>query len=361
LADVAAAPIQENVSLAPLTTIRVGGPARYFAEAGGVPQLQQLLRWAGEKQLPILVLGGGSNLLISDSGFPGLVIRTQMRGISEEAAEDGTTQLRVAAGENWDAFVAHCVSANLAGVECLSGIPGSVGASPIQNIGAYGQEVKDTIVSVEALDRTTGELRNFTSEELQFSYRMSRFKAEDRDRYIVTSVTFRLRRDGSPSIRYGDLTRYFEEHSITDPTLQQVREAVLSVRRQKAMVWDEAEPNSRSCGSFFMNPIVTLQQHQNVLDVLEREQLLKVDEKMPAFDGGPGKKKLSAAWLMERSGLKKGLRLGGVGLSQKHILAIVNFENGTAAEVLQLVRIVKDAVRERFRVELEPEPIFIGF
>lgn len=324
-------------------------------------QLREFLAWAGENKHGVLLLGGGSNLLVADRGFDGFVIRMQLRGSTEHVNPDGTVDVKVAAGENWDDFVADCVQKGLAGIECLSGIPGSVGASPIQNIGAYGQEVKDTITWVEALERSTGELQTFTNADMQFSYRMSRFKADGNVRYVVTSVTFRLRPGGTPSIRYGDLTRYFEAVGIGSPTLQQVRQAVLHVRGRKAMVLDEKEPNSRSCGSFFTNPLVTENQYSHVLEVVERDKLLAAGETMPAFDGGAGRKKLSAAWLMERAGLRKGMHHGNVGLSEKHVLAIVNRGGGTAAEVLELVKIVQLTVQEKFAVRLEPEPVFAGF
>jgi UDP-N-acetylmuramate dehydrogenase len=326
-----------------------------------VETLRALLLWASEHSVPVLLLGGGSNLLISDSGFDGLVIRTAMRGITEQLAQAGDVIVAAAAGQDWDAFVAHCVSRGLQGVECLSGIPGSVGASPIQNIGAYGQEVKDTIVSVDVIERATGEPRTFTNAECNFSYRMSRFKAEDRDKYVVVAVSFKLKAGGEPTLRYGDITRHFTTAGVDKPSLQQVRDAVLEIRARKAMVLDPAEPNSRSCGSFFMNPIVSTQQHEHVLEVLQRESLLRVGEEMPAFPAGDGAVKLSAAWLMERAGLKRGMQQGNVGLSEKHVLAIVNRGGGTAREVQQLVKIVQSEVQKKFGVLLEPEPVFIGF
>lgn len=353
--------IRENVALAPYTTIGIGGAARFFTEAHTVEELREQLAWARERSLPLLVLGGGSNLLIADAGFPGLVIRTDLRGIKEEIETDGRVVLQVASGEDWDAFVQQCVKSNLAGLECLSGIPGCVGASPIQNIGAYGQEVKGVITEVEALDRTTGQLRTFSNPDLQFSYRMSRFKAQDRDRFIVTAVKFELQRGATPSVRYGDLTRHFEAAGIRQPTIQQVRTAVLEIRAKKAMVVDPAEPNSRSCGSFFMNPVVTMAEHERIVGQLQSEQALKAGETMPAFDAGAGAKKLSAAWLMEKAGLRKGMTHGNVGLSEKHVLAIVNRGGGTAAEVLELVKLVQRTVHEKFGIQLEPEPVFVGF
>jgi len=353
--------VKRDVPLGPLSTIGIGGAARYFAEVDSPEQLGECLRFAKAHQLPILLLGGGSNILCSDEGFDGLVIRNQLCGIEQIAREGNAVLVRAGGGENWDAFVHHCVRANLQGVECLSGIPGSVGATPVQNVGAYGQEVADTIHTVEAVDRSTGEQVKFSAAECEFGYRMSRFKGSDKDRYIITAVTFRLHEGAPPAIRYGELSRHLEQQKIQTPTLQQVRDAVLEIRGRKAMVLDLNEVNSRSCGSFFTNPIVTNQQHEEVLNTVQQLGLLKEGETMPAFAAGEGHMKLSAAWLMERAGLQKGMRHGGVGLSQKHVLAIVNYGGGTSNDVLELVEIVKATVRQRFGVDLEPEPVFVGF
>lgn len=355
------AALRSDVSLAPLSTIGIGGPAKYYAEAHNAADVRECLTWAASQQMPVLVLGGGSNLLCADAGYDGLVLRVVLKGIEETEGENGARVLRAGAGENWDEFVSDTVQRDLQGVECLSGIPGTVGASPIQNIGAYGQEVKDTIATVEAVDRETGEVRIFTNTECEFGYRMSRFKVGDKDRYVVTAVSFKLMCGGRPALRYGDLTRHFAALDVEEPTLGQVRQAVLQIRSQKAMVLDPEEPNSRSCGSFFTNPIIPRDVYEKVRDVAAREGLLAEGEKMPVFDAGEGYKKLSAAWLMERAGLRKGLRMGNVGLSEKHVLAVVNCGNGTAAEVLELVRHVQATVSKRFGVHLEPEPVFVGF
>lgn len=352
--------IQQYVPLAQYSTIGIGGPARYFAEVRTPRELQESLQWAGSQQLPVFILGGGSNVLCADTGFDGLVVRLALTGIEESEGSDETVVLRAAAGEDWDRFVQYAVSRNLQGIECLSGIPGTVGASPIQNVGAYGQEVKDTILKVEAIDRESGELRSFSNSECEFSYRRSRFKGRDRDRFVITSVSFRLLNAGRTALRYGDLTRYFDEAGIADPDVVQVREAVLNIRKQKAMVLDPCEPNSRSCGSFFTNPIVSNPDYERIAQLVRTEGLLRSGEKMPAFPTGEGNTKLSAAWLMERAGLQKGFRMGRVGLSERHVLAVVNFGEGSATEVLQLVKHVQATVHSRFGVHLEPEPVFLG-
>ena len=238
--------LRENVPLAPLTTMGLGGPARYLAECTSLDEMRTCLTWAATEGLSVQVLGGGSNVLFADAGYSGVVLKVGLSGV----VFNGAT-VEVAAGEDWDGFVQCCVERGLAGVECLSGIPGSVGATPIQNVGAYGQEVKDTIVEVRALDRQTLEEIAFAP-ECGFAYRQSRFKG-DRDRFIVTSVTYRLDVSGQPQIRYPELRRHVDDDH---PTLATVRDAVLALRRSKSMVIDPQDPNSCSVGSFFLNPVI---------------------------------------------------------------------------------------------------------
>ena len=338
--------IQQTVPLAPFTTIGIGGPARYYVRAGTVDDVREALSWAAGRQLRIFILGGGSNLLISDDGFDGLVIHVDLRGITVES-EDEFATVRVAAGEPWDPFVDLAAKNGWAGIECLSGIPGSTGATPIQNVGAYGQDVSETVIRVEALDRTTGRVREFTNEECLFGYRASLFKNHEPGRYVVLNVTFRLRRGGAASIRYPELQKYVDEHGIAVVDLMAVRNAVIAIRKRKGMVIDKSDPDTRSDGSFFMNPIV------RPGDVTAYGGAV--------FPAGEGLVKLSAAWLIEHSGFEKGFRHGNVGLSSKHSLAIINRGGGTAAEVRELVRMIQDRVREKFGVEIHPEPNFIGF
>jgi UDP-N-acetylmuramate dehydrogenase len=348
--------LREGVPLAPLTTIGIGGPARWFVEATSAAEVEQALAWAAEKALPTFVLGGGSNLLIADEGFPGLVLWVALRGVVEEPDGDEVA-LRVAAGEPWDALVERAVAAGLAGFECLSGIPGSVGATPIQNVGAYGQDVAETVVDVEALSRSEGARRRFAAEECGFAYRDSVFKREERDRWVILGVTFRLRRGGPPALRYPELVRHLEtERGVAD--LARVRQAVVALRRRKGMVLDPDDADTRSDGSFFMNPVVGAAALDGVLGRVAARGL--APEAMPRFPAGDATK-LSAAWLIEQAGFRKGHRHGGVGISSKHALALVNRGGGTAREVVELVREIRRRVEDAFGVRLVPEPNFVGF
>lgn len=295
----------------------------------------------------MLVLGGGSNLLIGDRGFPGLVVHVVIDGV-DYAVAGGSTEVTAGAGESWDGLVAAVVGRGLAGVECLSGIPGFVGATPIQNVGAYGQEVAETIVRVEVVDRSTAEVLSIANSECAFGYRDSRFKQADRDRYIVTSVTYRLENDGAPAVRYPELRRHLEITGVEQPSLGAVREAVLAIRRRKSMVVDTSDPDSRSAGSFFTNPIVTSEAADQI-----------GIEGMPRYPAGDHVK-LSAAWLIEQAGFARGHVAGNVGLSTKHTLAIVNRGGGTAREVVALAREIRRRVYDRFGVELVPEPVFVN-
>ncbi|HYI07681.1 MAG TPA: UDP-N-acetylmuramate dehydrogenase [Thermoanaerobaculia bacterium] len=340
---------EQDVPLAPLTTIGIGGPARFFVRASDVDEIRAALAWARERDLAVFLLGGGSNLLISDAGFDGLVIHLDLRGITVES-EDEHVMVKVAAGEPWDPFVAHAVANGWAGIECLSGIPGSTGATPIQNVGAYGQDVSETIARVEALDRTTGRVTWFTNWDCRFGYRSSLFKNYERERYIVFSVTFRLKRGGCATIRYPELQKFVDERGVSTADLQGVREAVIAIRKRKGMVLDPTDPDTRSDGSFFMNP---------VLPAVAYEDFALRAPDAPHYPSGD-EVKLSAAWLIERAGFTKGFTHGNVGLSTKHTLAIVNRGGGTAREVLELVRMIQERVREQFGVEMHPEPNFIG-
>lgn len=342
--------IQENVALAPFTTIGIGGPARYFFRATTVDEVNAALAWARDRDQRVFILGGGSNLLIADSGFDGIVIHLDLRGVTVES-EDEHVMVKVAAGEPWDPFVARAAANRWAGIECLSGIPGSTGATPIQNVGAYGQEVSETIARVEALDRASGTVVWFTNEECRFGYRSSLFKNIERDRYVVLSVTFRLRRDGTAAIRYPELRAYIEERGIASADLEGVRDSVIAIRKRKGMVIDASDPDTRSDGSFFMNPVIS---------TADYEAFAQRAPDAPHYPAGPDVK-LSAAWLIEHAGFHKGFVHGNVGLSSKHTLAVINRGGGTAAEVVELVRMIQGKVRETFGVELHPEPNFIGF
>ena len=343
--------IEENVPLAPLTTIGIGGPARHFAKAATVDAIREGVNWASNRSLPLFILGGGSNLLISDDGYKGLVLQIDLRGVVVES-EDEFATVKVAASEPWDSFVATAVAHRWAGIECLSGIPGSTGATPIQNVGAYGQDVSETIIRVEVLDRESGVASTLTNEQCRFGYRSSHFKNVERDRYVVLNVTFRLKAGGAASVRYPELRRYLEDRGESDQDLRTVRDAVIAIRKHKGMVLDPNDPDTRSDGSFFMNPIV---------DAGQFARFKQRAENAPSFPSNDGTVKLSAAWLIEHAGFTKGFTHGNVGLSTKHTLAVVNRGGGTAREVRELVKMVQDRVREKFGVEIHPEPNFIGF
>jgi UDP-N-acetylmuramate dehydrogenase len=343
--------IEENVPLAPLTTIGIGGPARYFAKATTVDDIRKGVDWASSRSLPLFILGGGSNLLISDDGYKGLVLQIDLRGVIVDTDDEFAT-VNVSASEPWDSFVATAVAHGWAGIECLSGIPGSTGATPIQNVGAYGQDVSETIIGVEVLDRKSGVVSTLTSEECRFGYRSSVFKNDERDRYVVLNVTFRLKAGGAASVRYPELRRYLEERGESDQDLRTVRDAVIAIRKRKGMVLDPNDPDTRSDGSFFMNPII---------DGAQFARFKQKAENAPSFPSNDGTVKLPAAWLIEHAGFTKGFTHGNVGLSAKHTLAVVNRGGGTAREVRELVKMVQDRVREKFGVEIHPEPNFIGF
>ncbi|MGH7488452.1 MAG: UDP-N-acetylmuramate dehydrogenase, partial [bacterium] len=295
---------------------------------------------------PLFILGGGSNVLIADEGFDGLVLQIDLRGITVRA--EGL--LYVAAGEPWDDVVSHAVANGWAGIECLSGIPGLTGATPIQNVGAYGQEVSETIIRVEVIERDTGRVVTLTNWDCGFGYRDSVFKKAAKDRYIVAGVSFRLKPGGVAAIRYPELQKYLDEHGADSADLQRVRDAVIAIRKRKGMVLDPSDPDTRSDGSFFMNPIVTATQF---------EELLGRAGPLPHFPFGD-QIKLSAAWLIENAGFSKGYVLGNVGLSSKHTLAIINRGGGTAREVLELVAVIQEGVRRKFGVEIRPEPNFVS-
>ncbi len=349
--------LQENVLLSPFTTLGIGGLARYFVNAYDEQTIFDAVVWAKKHKLPLFVLGGGSNLLIADSGFSGLVLQVNNLGI-ENLYQDGKILVTVAAGETWDDFVTFSVKNNWAGVEGLSGIPGKVGATPIQNVGAYGQEVKDTIVRLQAYDRYLGKVVSFSNEECKFSYRQSLFKSEAKDRYIILKVTYCLTPDFRPIIHYPELQKYLLENFSLTPSLLNIRDAVLSIRRSKAMVVDPLDPDSKSVGSFFMNPIV---EEEKLLLIKEKLLIKGFSDAIPQFPTTTGTVKLSAAWLIEKAGFKKGYQKGNVAVSSKHTLALVNKNGGTANEVCLLAKEIQKTVKEKFEIWLEPEPTYVGF
>jgi UDP-N-acetylmuramate dehydrogenase len=344
----------EHVPLAPYTTFQIGGPARWFAEAASEDDVAAGVAFASGRQLPLFILGGGSNLLVSDDGFPGLVLRIALHGIAS-SQENGRLTVSAAAGEDWDGLVAYAVAANAAGVECLSGIPGTVGGTPVQNVGAYGQEVSQTIVTVRAFDRKALGFIDLPAADCGFSYRRSIFNSTQRERYIVSRVDYILRKDGPPSIVYADLARYFAGRNGAAPTLEEVRTAVRSIRAQKGMLLVPGDADCRSAGSFFKNPIVPV----TALDSLSQE--LGVEKtSIPAYSAQDGEVKLSAAWLIERAGYPKGYVLGNAGISSRHTLALINRGGASAADVVALRDKVTDTIASRFGIRLEPEPVWLA-
>jgi UDP-N-acetylmuramate dehydrogenase len=334
------------IRLSELTTLRLGGPAGAVVEARSDDELIEAAR--GDD---VLLVAGGSNLVIADAGWPGTVVRVLTRGVEEREA-DGRVTLTAAAGEEWEPFVARCVAEGLAGVESLSGIPGSIGATPIQNVGAYGQEVAETIVSVHALERATGEVAELAPADCGFAYRSSAFK-RDPGRWVVLAVTFALeRRELSGPLAYAELARTLDVRPGEGAPLAEVREAVLGLRRGKGMVLDPADPDSVSAGSFFTNPILS----PDDFSALEERA-----ERPPRFPEPDGRVKTSAAWLIERAGFHKGHgKPEGIAISSKHTLALTNRGGGTTAELLALAREIAAGVEERFGVTLQPEPTLVG-
>jgi UDP-N-acetylmuramate dehydrogenase len=351
--------IEENVPLAPLSTLGVGGPARYYVRATHPEQVTRAADWAASRCRPLFVLGGGSNIVVSDAGFPGLVLHVDLRGL--EIADGGSAvEITAGAGEPWDDLVRVAVERGWAGIECLAGIPGRVGATPIQNVGAYGQEISETLVSLRAVELSSGRTVTFDKEACRFRYRESRFKAEGRGRYAIVDVRYRLQPGAPPAVRYPELGGYLEERGIREPGLRDVREAVLAVRRRKSMVIDAADPCSRSVGSFFVNPILGAAEARAAFEALRARGLLADDARLPGYPAGPDRVKVPAAWLIERSGIARGMRRGAVGLSENHALAIVNYGGATAADVIAFAREVQGRVRDACGIVLVPEPVFVG-
>lgn len=339
--------VQADVPLREFCTLDVGGPARWFVDARSEDDILDALAFADLRGEPVLVLGGGSNVVIADAGFPGVVVHVALDA-SDVVDEDGGVVFRVGAGEPWDPFVARAVADDCAGIECLSGIPGLVGGTPVQNVGAYGQEVSNTIRAVRAIDRGTREAVTLSTSECGFGYRTSRFKHADAGRFIVTRVEFALRRGGAPTITYADVIKFFADRQHDRPTLAAVREAIVEIRSRKGMVIREGNPANRSCGSFFVNPVVPAEQFASFGDA-------------PHYPAGASRVKVPAAWLIEQAGFPRGYADGAVGISPFQAQGVINRGGAAAADVVRLALDIKRAVRRRFGVSLVPEPVFIGF
>jgi UDP-N-acetylmuramate dehydrogenase len=346
------------VRLSELTTLRLGGPAERYVEASTDDEVVEAVRAADRASEPLLVLAGGSNLVVADAGFAGLVLRVATRGTALEAdaagSPNGEATLEVAAGEPWDPLVATCVADGLAGVECLAGIPGSVGATPIQNVGAYGQEVAETIVAVRVLDRARGVVEELAPAACGFTYRSSAFK-RDPGRWVVLGVRFALQASElSAPIRYAELARALNLDPGDRAPLAAVREAVLALRRRKGMVLDAADPDTFSAGSFFTNPILDADAYAALR--------ARVDVEPPAWPEADGRVKTSAAWLIERAGFHRGDGdPDGIAISTKHTLALTNRGHGTSAQLVALAREIAEGVHDAFGVDLTPEPVLVGY
>jgi UDP-N-acetylmuramate dehydrogenase len=344
--------MEENIALGPMTTLQVGGPARYLARVCSEGELVEAVEFARSAGLPVFVLGGGSNLLVADGGFDGVVLRMEIEGVPKFAEKSGSIEVQAAAGMDWDEFVLAVCERGLSGVECLAGIPGLVGGTPVQNVGAYGQEVAETIVRVRALDLRTMEFEELAAAECGFGYRRSIFNSTEQGRHVVTAVTFRFDARRRVQLRYAELQRRFEGES---PTPMEVYHAVRAIRHGKGMLLVEGEPDCRSAGSFFKNPVVD----ESLLPQLARSAGVAVSS-VPHWDAGAGRVKLAAAWLVERAGFHKGFARGRAGISTRHTLAVINRGGATAGEIVALRDEIVRVVEERFGVRLEQEPVMVG-
>ena len=346
---------REHVPLAPLTSLQIGGPARWFVEAATDEEVVEAVQFARAKDLPLFVLGGGSNLLIADRGYEGLVLRMASKGIVESRQGDGYRTFSVAAGESWDAFVHYSVNLDCGGVECLAGIPGTVGATPIQNVGAYGQEVSDTIHRVTVLRLSDLSTDSLDARECDFGYRQSIFNRSQAGLHVILNVDFRLREHADACIEYRDLKAFFKS-SDSIPTLAQTAAGVREIRNQKGMVLVEGDRDTQSAGSFFKNPVLA---KSRLGDIAKAAGLS--EDAVPHFSAHANAIKIPAAWLVEQAGFVKGYRKGNAAVSSRHTLALTNRGGATAQEILALRDEIRDRVISRFAVELEMEPMMVGF
>ena len=334
----------------------MGGPARYLIDACSESHINEALAFAADKHLPLFVLGGGSNLVIADEGWPGLVLKVGLKGVEFEFNRDSAL-FHARAGENWDDFVALAVEHNCAGIECLSGIPGTMGGTPVQNVGAYGQEVSQAVKTVRVLEIASGNVRDLSNQECGFSYRSSIFNRDACGKYIVLEVTFRLKQGGVPLLEYADLQRFFASEQ-KNPGLQQVRDAVRRIRQSKAMLLLPGDEDCRSAGSFFKNPIVSAEESLRIEKLAQQRTPSQI---LPRYSAEEGRVKLPAAWLVEQAGFHKGYSRGPVGISRKHSLAIVNRGGATAQDIMALKNDIEQKVFDVWGVCLQPEPVFVGF
>ena len=348
---------REQVALSAHTSFEVGGPARFWLELEDPDAVAAALEWADARGVPLMVLGGGSNVLVADRGLGALVLRMRVRGLLVRE-RGGRTRVRAGAGLGWDELVGWSVEQGLGGIECLSGIPGDVGAVPVQNVGAYGQEVASCIEAVHVVERATGRRRALSAAECAFAYRHSAFKAAARDRYVIVAVELRLQRGAPAHVAYPELARALARARLLSSPAA-VRQTVLELRRSKSMVIDPADENHRSAGSFFVNPTLAPAEAETVRDRVR--SLLGADATMPEYPAPAGRVKLGAGWLIEHAGIAKGTALGRAAVSTRHCLALVNRGGATAKDIVELGKLVRARVRERFGVALTPEPELLGF
>lgn len=344
--------IGTNVSLASQTTIGLGGKAKYFVEVRVLEELNRALEWARKVNVPVFILGGGSNVVFADHGFQGLVIKIAFQGIKIKTAGK-KVYLKVAAGEKWDSLVKYAVQNGWAGIEAMSGIPGLIGAVPIQNVGAYGADVSGVIESVEVIERSTEKMRILLNKQCGFGYRTSYFKTKYHDKFVITAVNFLLKKSVRGSIRYPELESYLINHRMT-PTIQNIRNAVLKLRKKKSMIVDKNDPNSRSCGSFFVNPILNRKEFE-----IFKKNWYGQEDKIRYFQVGK-KFKISAAWLIEQAGFTKGMIYRNVGISQHHSLALINRGKGSTQDLLVLKNKIVQKVQQDFGITLQTEPIIVN-
>jgi len=348
--------IQENVPLAPYTTLGVGGPARFFAAVSDENHVADALSFARTRSVPVFTLGGGSNLVVADAGFHGLVLKIEIPGVRR--MDDGG-RVAVGAGVEWDAFVQYCVDRDLAGVEALSGIPGTTGGAPVQSIGAYGQEAGDTVSAVRAWDTQSDTVVELSRAECAFAYRSSIFNTSRAGRYIVLQTEFTLQPHGQPRVQYAELRKRFADGS--DPSLAEVRGAVMDLRKSKGMLLSPDDSDSRSAGSFFRNPVISRDEFAAMEQNARGSGIVAPSETIPYFDAPGENVKLAAAWFIEHSGFSKGYAHGRAGISTKHALALVNRGGARASEIVGLMKLIEERVMESFGIALIPEPVFIGF
>lgn len=349
----------QNVQLSKYSTIQMGGPAAYFKTLSDLAELREIFKFANGHELSLLILGEGSNCLFADQGFNGLVLKNDLKGITLLKEDHQYCYLEAASGENWDNFVKYAVERGLSGIECLSGIPGSVGATPIQNVGAYGQEVSQTIETVRAVCLKTYKSIDIDARACGFSYRHSRFKEKREEKFFIKSVIFKLYKKSVKTVVYQEILQHLKArykfkniHNQRDK-LVAIRRAVIDVRKNKSMVIDSADVNSKSLGSFFTNPVLSKKKYQEIKPLLDH-----ITFPCPTYKFEDSFK-ASAAWLIENSGFRKGHIYKNIGLSENHCLAIVNRKQGSASEVLELANLIQKSVKNKFKIDLTIEPNII--